>query len=74
MAHRQIERRLEQQLNAVAEPGGIFMKGGTAMKELNEIVEVGRAQELILGGKDLGGADSGMEPFRLTVPDSEEDE
>lgn len=44
------------------------------MKELNEIVEVGRAQELILGGKDLGGSDSGVEPFRMTVPDSEEDE
>ena len=44
------------------------------MKELNEIVEVGRAQELILGGKDLGGSDSGVEPFRMPVPDSEEDE
>ena len=44
------------------------------MKELNEIVEVGRAQDLILGGKDISGIDSNMEPFRWTIPDSEEDE
>jgi hypothetical protein len=44
------------------------------MQGLNEIVEIGRAQDLILGGKELGGNDSGMEPFRLTVDDSEEDE
>jgi hypothetical protein len=44
------------------------------MDQLNEIVEIGKAQDLILGGKDPGGSDSGVEPFRLTVPDSEEDE
>jgi hypothetical protein len=44
------------------------------MNELNEIVEVGKAQELILGEKKEGGSDSAMEPFRLEVTDSEEDE
>ena len=44
------------------------------MKELNAILEVGRAQDLILGGKDPGGDDNGMDPFRLDVTDSEEDE
>jgi len=41
---------------------------------MNEIVEIGKAQDLILGDKEVGGNDSGVEPFRLTIPDSEEDE
>ena len=44
------------------------------MEKLNEIVELGNAQDLILGGKTLGGNDSGVEPFRLDVTDGEEDE
>ena len=41
---------------------------------MNEIVEIGTAQDLILGGKALGGTDTGMDPYRWTVTDSEEDE
>jgi len=41
---------------------------------MNEIVEIGKAQDLILGDKLEGGSDSGMEPYRLTIPDIEEDE
>ena len=41
---------------------------------MNEIIEIGKAQDLILGGKQLGNVDSGVEPFRFTIPDSEEDE
>ena len=44
------------------------------MEKLNEIVEIGKAQDLILGGKDLGGNDSAVEPFRFTITDNEEDE
>jgi hypothetical protein len=44
------------------------------MEKLNEIVEIGRAQDLILGGKDPGGDDSAVGLFRLTIDDAEEDE
>jgi hypothetical protein len=44
------------------------------MEKLNEIVELGDAQDLILGGKALSGNDSNVEPFRLDITDSEEDE
>ena len=44
------------------------------MEKLNEIVELGDAQDLILGGKALGGNDSAVEPFRETITDNDEDE
>jgi hypothetical protein len=31
------------------------------MRELNEIIEVGKAQELILGGKGIGCPDNNLE-------------
>jgi len=41
---------------------------------MNEILEIGKAQDLILGEKELNGQDSGMEPFRLDVAEHKEDE
>jgi hypothetical protein len=41
---------------------------------MNEILEIGKAQDLILGEKEIGVEDSGMEPFRREVSDNEEDE
>jgi hypothetical protein len=44
------------------------------MEKLNEIVELGDAQDLILGGKGLNGTDWNVEPFRFDIIDNEEDE
>jgi hypothetical protein len=41
---------------------------------MSEIVEIGKAQDLILGGKALGSVDSEMAPYRWPITDSEEDE
>jgi hypothetical protein len=41
---------------------------------MNEILEIGKAQDLILGEKVEGGDDNGTEPFRLEIADNEEDE
>jgi hypothetical protein len=41
---------------------------------MEEIVEIGRAQDVILGPKDPGGADGASGDFRFTTANLEDDE
>jgi hypothetical protein len=39
----------------------------------SEVIEIGKAQELILGVKDQPGTDDGIQPF-VSLPDNDLDE